>query len=64
MCPAVVPDVAQLHRVARPVGAQTQLTFEAEPIGGVSVSPGSGDVKLISKDIGGCLPSVRAAAGS
>ncbi len=46
-------DVSQLHRVARPGAARTQLTFEAEPIGGVSVSPGAGDVKLISKDIGG-----------
>lgn len=46
-------DVAQLHQVAAPGAARTQLTFEAEPIGGVSVSPGSGDVKLISKDIGG-----------
>ena len=46
-------DVAQLHRVASPGAARAQLTFEAEPIRGVSVSPGAGDVKLISKDIGG-----------
>lgn len=46
-------DTAQLHRVAAPGAARTQLTFEAEPVRGVSVSPGAGDVSLISKDIGG-----------
>lgn len=46
-------DVSQLHSVAGPGAARTQLTFEAEPIRGVSVSPGKGDVKLVSKDIGG-----------
>lgn len=46
-------DTAQLHSVAAPGAARTQLTFEAEPVRGVSVSPGEGDVKLVSKDIGG-----------
>ncbi|MEC9067204.1 MAG: prolyl oligopeptidase family serine peptidase [Pseudomonadota bacterium] len=46
-------DTTQLHRVAAPGAARSQLTFEAEPIRGVSVSPGVGDVKLVSKDIGG-----------
>ena len=48
---------AQLHRVARPGAARTQLTFEAEPVRGVSVSPGMGNsagtVKLVAKDVGG-----------
>ena len=46
-------DTSQLHSVASPGAARTQLTFEVEPVRGVSVSPGGGDVKLISKDIGG-----------
>jgi dipeptidyl aminopeptidase/acylaminoacyl peptidase len=46
-------DTSQLHSVAAPGAARTQLTFEAEPVRGVSISPGAGDVKLISKDIGG-----------
>jgi hypothetical protein len=46
-------DTAQLHQVGTPGAARTQLTFEAEPIGGVSVSPGAGDVSLVLKDSGG-----------
>jgi hypothetical protein len=46
-------DTSQLHSVAAPGAARTQLTFEAEPVRGVSVSPGAGDVKLVSKDVGG-----------
>ena len=41
----------QLHRVATPMGAREQLSFEAEPVGG-SWSP-SGDVIRVSKDNGG-----------
>ncbi|MBB3763026.1 S9 family peptidase [Sphingomicrobium lutaoense] len=44
-------NVSQLHRVAMPMGARQQLTFEAEPVGG-SVSP-TGDTIVISKDEGG-----------
>ncbi len=46
-------NTAQLHQVEAPGAARTQLTFEAEPIGGVWVSPGAGDVSLILKDTGG-----------
>jgi dipeptidyl aminopeptidase/acylaminoacyl peptidase len=43
----------QLHRVARPMGARTQLTFEAEPVNGGNVAPKRGDITLVQKDIGG-----------
>lgn len=46
-------NTAQLHRVARPLGAREQLTFEAEPVSHGGWSPGTGDVMLIEKDIGG-----------
>jgi len=41
----------QLHRVAAPMGAREQLSFEAEPVGG-SWSP-NGDIIGVQKDIGG-----------
>jgi dipeptidyl aminopeptidase/acylaminoacyl peptidase len=41
----------QLHRVARPMGARQQLSFEADPVGG-QYSP-SGDIILVQKDVGG-----------
>ena len=46
-------NTAQLHRVAAPMGARKQLTFEAEPVGGGSWAPKRGDVLLVQKDIGG-----------
>ena len=46
-------NTAQLHRVASPMGAHKQLTFEAEPVGGGSWAPRRGDVLLVQKDIGG-----------
>jgi dipeptidyl aminopeptidase/acylaminoacyl peptidase len=45
-------NVSQLHRVAQPMGARTQISFEAEPVGG-SYAPAKGDVILVSKDRGG-----------
>ena len=45
-------NTAQLHRVATPMGARTQLSFEAEPVGG-SYAPEKGDVILARKDQGG-----------
>lgn len=45
-------NVAQLHRVAQPMGARTQLSFEAEPVGG-SYAPVKGDIILVTKDRGG-----------
>jgi dipeptidyl aminopeptidase/acylaminoacyl peptidase len=44
-------NTAQLHRVAMPMGARTQISFEAEPVGG-SWSP-KGDILVVSKDTGG-----------
>jgi len=44
-------NTAQLHRVAVPMGAREQLSFEAEPVQG-GWSP-NGDVIAVQKDIGG-----------
>ncbi len=46
-------NTAQTHRVATPMGARQQLTFEAEPVGGGSIAPVTGDITLMQKDIGG-----------
>lgn len=45
-------NVPQLHRVAMPMGARTQISFEAEPVSG-SYAPTKGDVILVTKDRGG-----------
>ncbi len=45
-------NVSQLHRVAMPMGARTQLSFEAETVRG-SYAPMKGDVIVVSKDRGG-----------
>ena len=45
-------NVSQLHRVAMPMGARTQISFEAEPVSG-SYAPTKGDVLLVTKDRGG-----------
>jgi len=42
----------QLHRVEAPMGARTQISFEAEPVRG-SYAPAKGDVIVVSKDRGG-----------
>ena len=44
-------NTAQLHRVAMPLGAREQLSFESEPLNG-SWSP-AGDVLAVQKDVGG-----------
>lgn len=44
-------NTAQIHRVAMPMGAREQLSFEVEPVGG-RLSP-AGDVLIVSKDKGG-----------
>lgn len=46
-------NTSQLHRVAAPMGARQQLTFEAEPVGSGSWSPATGDMMLVQKDSGG-----------
>jgi dipeptidyl aminopeptidase/acylaminoacyl peptidase len=43
----------QVHRVARPGGARTQLTFETDPVVFASHAPVEGDVMIVSKDVGG-----------
>lgn len=43
---------AQLHRVAGPAMARTQLTFAAEPIGFARIVPGSSDI-VFARDTGG-----------
>jgi dipeptidyl aminopeptidase/acylaminoacyl peptidase len=45
-------NTRQLHRVAMPMGARTQISFEAEPVGG-RYAPGKGDMILVAKDRGG-----------
>ena len=45
-------NVSQLHRVAAPMGARTQISFEAEPVSG-SYAPAKGDVIVVMKDRGG-----------
>jgi len=44
-------NTAQIHRVAMPMGAREQLSFEVEPVGG-RWSP-AGEVLVVSKDRGG-----------
>jgi dipeptidyl aminopeptidase/acylaminoacyl peptidase len=46
-------DTNQVHRVARPDGARTQLTFEVDRIQSASHAPHTGDVTLVVKDVGG-----------
>uniref|UniRef100_UPI00093B7E5C S9 family peptidase n=4 Tax=Erythrobacter donghaensis TaxID=267135 RepID=UPI00093B7E5C len=45
-------NTSQLHRVAQPMGARTQLSFEAETVRG-SYAPETGDIIVVSKDRGG-----------
>lgn len=45
-------NVSQLHRVEMPMGARTQISFEAEPVRG-SYAPKRGDVLVVAKDRGG-----------
>ncbi|MEE4316164.1 S9 family peptidase [Erythrobacter dokdonensis] len=45
-------NVSQLHRVEAPMGARTQISFEAEPVRG-SYAPKRGDIILVTKDRGG-----------
>jgi dipeptidyl aminopeptidase/acylaminoacyl peptidase len=45
-------NVSQLHRVETPMGARTQISFEAEPVSG-RYAPTRGDIILVNKDRGG-----------
>jgi dipeptidyl aminopeptidase/acylaminoacyl peptidase len=46
-------NTVQIHRVALPGGARTQLTFFAEPVGAASYEPQEGRYFLFAKDVGG-----------
>lgn len=46
-------DATQIHHVAMPGGARTQMTFFRERVGGASYHPRSGAFFVFSKDVGG-----------
>ncbi|WP_380872865.1 peptidase S9 family protein [Sphingomonas sp. DBB INV C78] len=46
-------NTVQAHRVASPLAARTQLSFEADRIADGHWAPGKGDTLMIQKDIGG-----------
>lgn len=46
-------NTAQLHRVAFPLAARKQVSFEQEPVSGGSWAPKKGDVLVVQKDVGG-----------
>ena len=46
-------NTAQVHRVAMPLGARTQLTFFDEPVGSASYEPREGRYFLFTRDVGG-----------
>ncbi|HUJ23225.1 MAG TPA: S9 family peptidase [Bryobacteraceae bacterium] len=46
-------DVPQIHHVAMPGGARTQLTFLPDRTGAARYRPGKGDMFVFSKDTGG-----------
>ncbi|HTI69617.1 MAG TPA: S9 family peptidase [Candidatus Limnocylindria bacterium] len=46
-------DTAQLHLVKFPGGARQQLTFFAEPVGGGSFHPKTGEYAVFTQDTGG-----------
>ena len=46
-------DAPQLHRVAFPGGARTQLTFFPDPVSGASYQPADGRYIVFTKDVGG-----------
>lgn len=46
-------NTAQLHRVAAPMMARKQISFEAEPVSNGSWAPKRGDILLVEKDVGG-----------
>ena len=46
-------DSQQLHRIAMPGGARTQLTFSREPTGGGQFVPGQSRSLVFQRDVGG-----------
>jgi dipeptidyl aminopeptidase/acylaminoacyl peptidase len=43
----------QIHRVAKPMAARTQISFEPEPVNVATYAPETGDVLVVQKDVGG-----------
>lgn len=46
-------NTPQIHRVARPLSARTQLTFFDEPVSGASYQPTLGSYFVFNRDVGG-----------
>ncbi len=46
-------NTTQLHRVAGPMMARKQISFEAEPVGNGRWAPKKADMLLVQKDVGG-----------
>lgn len=46
-------NTTQVHRVAMPLGARTQLTFFDEPVGEAGYEPRTGRYFLFTRDVGG-----------
>ncbi|MCC6619990.1 MAG: S9 family peptidase [Deltaproteobacteria bacterium] len=46
-------SAAQIHRVAAPLGARTQVTFEAEPVSRAELVPGDDRAFVFLRDTGG-----------
>ncbi len=46
-------NTTQIHRVAAPLGARSQLTFFDEPVGNASYEPRQGSYFLFTRDVGG-----------
>ncbi len=46
-------NTTQIHRVAGPMMARKQISFEAEPVGNARWAPKTADIMLVQKDVGG-----------
>ena len=46
-------EVRQLHVVAEPMGARSQITFRDEPVRGAALVPGDANTILLLSDVGG-----------
>ncbi len=46
-------NTTQLHRVAGPMMARKQISFEAEPVSNGNWAPKTGDILIVQKDVGG-----------
>ena len=53
LIPTRFADTNQVHHIAMPGGARTQLTFYPDSVTGAQYSPTKGNVFVFSKDVGG-----------